>query len=349
MNVVIIGGGIGGLTTAIALRQRGFDVQIYEQAPEIRPVGKGIWVPTNAMLVLDRLGVGDRLVERGLELARIEIHDVRAGRLQHIDLDAVKERFGRTTTSILRADLQAVLVNALPPEIIHLNKRCTAVRHQEGGRGAAARFDDGSEAHGDVVVGADGIHSTVRQVVAPDRPLRYAGQTCYLGVAELELPPASVRVVREIWGGAARFGYSAVGRRQVYWFAPLAAPAGGRMPADPLSALRAAYADFPAPVPAIIDHTPASEIIRVDLHDLPPFSGWHRGRVVLVGDAAHAMTPNLGQGAAQAIEDAHALAKPPSPATKRSAALGPNASPAWPGAWVSWPILPPPRRAPSAT
>ena len=306
MNISVIGGGIGGLATAVALQRRGFDVHVYESAAELGRVGKGIWVPTNAMLVLDRLGLGDAVAARGVGLGRIEVRDRNGGVLQAINLKDVYTRFGRTTVSILRADLQTVLVGALRAGTLHLGKRCVKVDHSDSS--AVASFDDGTHAESEVLIGADGVRSAVREAVSPHIPLRYSGQTCYLGVADVRLPPGLERTVWEVWGGAHRFGFSSVAAGRVYWFAPVTAPEGGREPPD-ATELGNRYAAFPAPVPDIIRHTPAQDIIRVDLHDFAPITRWSRGRVVLVGDAAHAMTPNLGQGGAQAIEDAYVLAE----------------------------------------
>ena len=306
MNISVIGGGIGGLAAAVALQRRGFDVHVYESAAELGAVGKGIWVPTNAMLVLDRLGLGDAVAARGVALERIEVRDKDGGVLQAIDLRDVHTRFGRTTVSVLRAELQAVLVGALRAGTLHLGKRCVGVRADDSG--AVAQFNDGTHAEGEVIVGADGVRSVAREAVSPNTPLRYSGQTCYLGVANLRLPPHLGRTVWEVWGGAHRFGFSSVAADRVYWFAPATAPEGGREPLDVLE-IGDRYADFPAPIPDIIRHTPTQDIIRVDLHDFVPITRWFRGRVVLVGDAAHAMTPNLGQGGAQAVEDAYVLAE----------------------------------------
>ena len=307
MKINIIGGGIGGLTLAIALQQRGIEAHVYEAAAEIRPVGKGIWLPTNAMLVMERLRLADALIAHGIELNRIEVHDKTAGRLQAIDLVKIKQQFGRTTTSILRADLQATLAAHVAEGSLHLNKRVTAVSQTTNQ--VTATFDDGSQAHSDLLIGADGLRSQVREAVEPGVPLRYSGQTCYLGVSHIQLPPHLLRVVQEIWGGKFRFGYSAVGQNRVYWFAPQAAPANTSPPADMLAQLKRDYADFPAPVGDILAHTPVGEIMKVDLNDVAGVDRWWNGRIVLIGDAAHAMTPNMGQGGAQAIEDAYALAQ----------------------------------------
>ena len=307
MNVNIIGGGIGGLAAAVALQRRGFDAHVYEAAARLEPAGKGIWVPTNAMLVLDRLGLGGAVAERGVELKRIEVRDKRSGVLQAIDLGEVQAHFGRTTVSILRAELQAVLAEALRGGTLHLGKQCERVRSDENG--AVALFEDGTEVSGDVLIGADGIRSVVRETVVPSVALRYAGQTCYLGLAEGKLPPELARTVWEVWGGKCRFGVSAVAEDRAYWFAPITAPEGAEEVDDVTAYLSDLYADFPAPIPDVIQRTPASEVIRIDLHDFVPIKRWSKARVVLVGDAAHATTPNLGQGGAQAIEDAYVLAE----------------------------------------
>ena len=309
MTVNVIGGGIGGLATAVALQRQRIDAQVYESAAELAPVGKGIWVPTNAMLVLDRLGLGDAVTERGVALDRVEVRDVGGDVLQDVNLGDVRARFGRTTVSVLRCDLQAVLADALQPGTLHLGRRCVGVR--AAGPRPAAVFDDGGEAQADLVVGADGLRSIVREAVVPGVPLRYAGQSCYLGVADFCLPDDLARTVWEVWGGPTRFGFSSVGPNRVYWFGPITAPKGAAtadVSESDMGALRDRYAEFPGPIPDIVRHTTAADTIRVDLYDFAPIRQWQRDRVVLVGDAAHAMTPNLGQGGAQAIEDAYALA-----------------------------------------
>jgi 2-polyprenyl-6-methoxyphenol hydroxylase-like FAD-dependent oxidoreductase len=307
-KVLIIGGGIGGLTAAIANRQRGFEVDVFESAPALQPVGKGIWVPTNAMIVFDRLGVSDAIKQAGWELERIQIHDLMDGLLLDIDLRPFASRYGHSTISIHRAALVKVLADKLPADRLHLGKRCTGF--ERDAEGVTVRFADGDERRGDFLVGADGIHSIVREQLIPRVPLRYSGQTCYRGIANFEPPQNLTRTCREIWGGAIRIGFSKIGPGQLYWFAPQTAPAASPTPSQPLSDwLAKQYAEFPSPVPEMLRHTPFSEIIRTDLYDFAPLSRWSQSQVTLLGDAAHAMTPNLGQGGAQAIEDAYVLAE----------------------------------------
>ncbi|MFT5040093.1 MAG: 2-polyprenyl-6-methoxyphenol hydroxylase-like FAD-dependent oxidoreductase [Hyphomicrobiaceae bacterium] len=307
-EITIVGGGIGGLALALAAQRRRIKATVYEASDSVAPVGAGIWLPTNAMSVLERLGVAAAIEARGVPLSRIEIHDADDGLLQSVDLDPIASRYGFTTVAIRRADLHAVLLEALAPGTVQLGRRCASV--EQGESFATVRFEDGEEVRAGLVVGADGINSKVRAAVDARVALRYAGQTTWRGIAKLSAPQIPVDLSREIWGGRNRFGYSAVARDEIYWFAPMVAPAGGR---DENSAVREnlskAYADFPAPVVDILQATSHDSILRTDLYELRSPSRWWRGRVVLLGDAAHAATPNLGQGGAQALEDAWVLAE----------------------------------------
>ncbi len=308
-RVVILGGGIGGLTCAIALARRGIAATVHDQASELRTVGAGIWLPSNAMTVMDRLGLAAEQSAAGILLERIELADG-TRMLQGIELAPVRARFGHTTLSIHRAALQRILAAHLAPGGLRLGRRAVAIEvgEPDGGAPARVRFEDGDELEADVVIGADGLRSVAREAVTPGVPLRYSGVTCWRGIADHRLPDGDATVCREVWGGAARLGYSAIGRDQIYFFACLSAPAGGRDDGPAKPALVERYASFPSPVPAITAAADPATLIRTDLFDVETPARWHRGRVVLLGDAAHAMTPNLGQGGAQAIEDGFALA-----------------------------------------
>jgi 2-polyprenyl-6-methoxyphenol hydroxylase-like FAD-dependent oxidoreductase len=254
------------------------------------------------------VGLSAAVTQAGWALERIQLHSVTDGLLQDFDLRKVVARYGQPTVSIHRAALVQVLADALPAGTLRLDKRCTTFEQDD--HGVTVRFADGSQDRGAVLVGADGIRSTVREQLIPGIPLRYSGQTCYRGIANCEPPKGMERTSSEVWGGAIRIGFSAVGPRQLYWFATQTAPANSAGPAGPLADwLADQYAGFPPPVPDMLRHTPSADILRTDLYDFAPLGRWSHGRVVLLGDAAHAMTPNLGQGGAQAIEDAYVLAE----------------------------------------
>lgn len=320
-RALIIGGGIGGLTAAVAFRQKGWEVAVYEAAPELRPVGKGIWAPPNAMQTLAKLGLAAAVAEAGCPLDGIQIRTQSGTVLSRFDLGPVKTQYGHTTISIHRAALIGLLAAALPAGVLHLGKRFS--RFESSPDQVAAAFEDGSAAQGDLLVGADGIRSVVREQLFPGVKLRYSGQTCYRGISAMKLPDALSNTCWEVWGGRYRFGFSSIQHGQVYWFAPMTAPAGGDFQTSETAAeLADCYADFPNPIPQIIAASSMADVIRTDLYDFPPIPRWHEGRVVLIGDAAHAMTPNLGQGGAQAIEDALVLAEEFSQQHSAAEALG---------------------------
>jgi len=306
-EVVIVGGGIGGLAAAIALRQRGFAPRLYEAAPELREVGAGIWVPPNAMQVLARLGLADAVTREGDPVRRVELRDARAGVLQRADLSHAEREYGHPTVAIHRGRLQRVLADAAGRDAVHTGAQCTGV--EQNGDRLIVHFADGSETRADVVIGADGVRSAVRESIFPGVALRYSGQTAYRGVVAYPLPPELDGTGWEVWSAGARVGFGAIGHGEVYWYLTQDAPAGESDPPGTLRAkLDALAAPFPAPIPALLAATDAARVIRTDLGDFAPIPRWHRGRVVLLGDAAHATTPNLGQGGAQAVEDAWVLA-----------------------------------------
>jgi 2-polyprenyl-6-methoxyphenol hydroxylase-like FAD-dependent oxidoreductase len=315
-RIAIAGAGIGGLCLAIALRRHGFAPVVHEDAPAIRPVGAGIWVPSNALRALDGLGLAGAVEAAGVPLERARLSSTRRGVLQDISFAAVRERYGHGNVAIHRAELHRVLLEALPPGTVRLSERVEGL--SETDREVVLELAGGGSASADLVVGADGIASSVRRHVAPAARLRDSGQCCYRGVARLDLPERFRREGCEIWGGPVRFGYSEIGNGLVYWFAPWTTAAiddvdgPGAAPPEQaertLAGLRRRYRDFPEPVAAILEATEAGSVLRTDLRDLAPLERWWRGRAVLLGDAAHATTPNLGQGGAQAIEDAVALA-----------------------------------------
>jgi 2-polyprenyl-6-methoxyphenol hydroxylase-like FAD-dependent oxidoreductase len=321
---LVIGGGIGGLATAIALQRHGIEAHVFEATPALEAAGAGILMPPNAMWVLTRLGLGEAVDAAGTALERLEVRDLRAGLLQAFDAADLRARVGHVTVAIRRSELQRILAGALAPGTLHLG--CRLIRYEDEGTEVCAHFADGRRANGRLLIGADGIHSAVRNALRPAR-LRYSGQTCFRGLAPHALPDTQSRTACELWGGSARFGYATVGPGCVYGYAPFTAPAGETFDAR---SLVPRYAAFPPEVRGLIAATPTAAVLQTDLYDLAPTRGWSAGNVVLLGDAAHAATPNLGQGGAQALEDALALATRLASAQPVAAAFGDYERARWP-------------------
>ena len=284
------------MSTAIALRKKGHEVVVLEQAPRIDPLGAGITLFANAMRALDRLGVGEAVATRGAVATRSAILTWQGRELTRVPSDLLEG-----TIALHRADLQAELAAASGD--VRLGVKVTAV--EQGEDEIVARSSDGSEERGDLLVGADGLSSVVRGAIA-DMPIRYAGYTAWRGVSSV---PVEAGRLTESWGVGERFGLVDIGRGRTYWFATKNTPEGepderGGRKAE----IRRRFSGWHEPIAAVVEAADESAILRNDVYYLEPLPRWSDGRVVLVGDAAHATTPGVGQGAAQAIEDAVVLA-----------------------------------------
>jgi len=300
---IIIGGGIGGLTTAIGLLKLGIDVEVYEAASELKEVGAGIWLAPNAMIVLGKLGVAQDVMDAGFQIKKIHIRDSKMKVITGTDQTYVKERFGYGITTIHRARLAKVLSSYIPKERLHLGKRLKHVKEENGK--VKAFFEDGTQVEGDFIIGADGIKSKVRQSIFPEAKIRYSGQTCWRGIAEVEKGKLNGIEASEIWGTGKRFGISRINETEVYWFACKDAKQGMRdAEGRTKGILMDLFKDFEEPVMTVLRNTSVNKMMRNDLDDLISMKAWHKGNIAVIGDAAHATTPNLGQGGGQAIEDA---------------------------------------------
>lgn len=304
-DIVVVGGGIGGLATALALQRFGFDVEVYEQASPSSALGAGTWVPPNAMRVLERLGRAEAVRDRAVPIELLGVDRAGGGRVGSIEFEPIRERTGYGTYSIRRSTLRDILQEGLDEGTVRFGETCRRVEPVEGG--ARAFFEDGTSERADLLVGADGIESYVRGDIFGMVRLRYGGRIWFRGIADAEFPEKQTGVAREIWGGPERFGYSKVDGDRVYWFAPIAEPRPEETDWN-RERLRERYSEFSNRAVELIDATPPEDFDRVAPRDVRPLETWSAGRVVLVGDAAHAPLPNLGQGAAQAVEDGWALA-----------------------------------------
>ena len=304
-TAVVVGGGIGGLATAIALSGRGWDVRVLERAPEFAEVGAGISLWSNALRALEAIGPGIADKVRGLGGAELYGGiQRRNGRwLTRADAAELTRRLGPVLL-LHRADLLRTLLDAVPAEALVADAEVTGV----GFDGESVTVTHtGGQVRADLLVGADGIRSTVRRLVWPDvAPPRYAGYTAWRWVAPA-LPGGADGGGGETWGTGTRFGRAPLPDHRMYCYATANTPEGATGPTGEVAELRARFARWHDPIPALVEAAAGTEVLRHDIYELPDVRPYARGRVVLLGDAAHAMTPNLGQGACQALEDAATL------------------------------------------
>jgi 2-polyprenyl-6-methoxyphenol hydroxylase-like FAD-dependent oxidoreductase len=289
-QAAVVGAGIGGLAAGIALTRAGWDATVYEAADEIRPLGAGLSIWPNGVHALRALGLGE-LAERaprsGGALRRAD-----GSVLVTYDPEAIAERFGAPLVGMHRADLHDGLIAGLGSERLRLGMRLVSFEDDE------LRFADGTAGSADLVVGADGINSTIRAALIGDGEPRDSGYVAYRGVSrpDVDVEPG------EWWAPGCDAGLLPLGDGRVYWYLAY------RGDPDP-SVLESRAAEFDPLIAAVIGATPADAVLVHRLQDRAPVAGWSRGRATLLGDAAHPMLPFLGQGACAALEDAVALGR----------------------------------------
>ncbi|HVF43221.1 MAG TPA: FAD-dependent monooxygenase [Pyrinomonadaceae bacterium] len=304
VRIVIVGGGIGGLAAALALRRAGFAPAVYERAPALHEVGAAIAVWPNAFGVLERLGLAEAVLGRAglINHARWLGRDGRP--YNRFEFPETR----RPAVALRRADLQGALLSALPPESVQLGE--TFVGFEARGEETYARFDGGAEVACDVLIGADGLHSRVRAQLLGDGEPVYRGYNVWRGVARLEHASLEPHTASEVYGEGRRFGIGPVGLGRTGWWATANGPEATQESASEHGPkLSRMFDGWCAPVRELIEATPSETILRNAAYDRPASARWGEGRVTLLGDAIHPMTPNLGQGGCVAIEDAAVLAR----------------------------------------
>ncbi len=304
VQVAVIGGGIGGLTTAVALQRHGIACTVNEQAPELHEIGAGValWAPALAMI--DRLGLGPAVRALGRPWTVAGLRRPDGSFLVRYTGQELASSLGAATIAVHRGELQSALLAALSPGTVHTGRRCDTIEHRRDGR-IAVRFTDGAVVVADAVIGADGQRSVTRAILFGNRGARL--RDCRYGSwrGTAVQPPMSDwhTVVGETWGATGRFGFVPISRSRIAWYAAVDDGARGER-----GALRTCFGDWHEPIPSLIDHTPDEHLWFDRIYDRWPLRHWSVGPITLLGDAAHPMTPELGQGACQAILDAGAVA-----------------------------------------
>jgi 2-polyprenyl-6-methoxyphenol hydroxylase-like FAD-dependent oxidoreductase len=301
-TVSIIGAGIGGLTTALTLKQRGLNVKIFESSAEIKPVGAGIILANNAMQVFQKMGIQDKIDKAGNKISYMKITDEQLNSISIVDLTEYEKKYGVHNIAIHRGELQKILANEVGYDNINLSKKLSTIEKRELFK---LTFEDSSTIESKLVIGADGLKSVVRNQLFETSTLRYANQLCWRGICEIDLPQKYHNELNEAWGRGKRFGFVKISDKKVYWYALINSKKGKT---DDIN-LTELFKEFHSDILQIISKTAKEQIIISDIIDLKQIDKWQSENVCLIGDAAHATTPNLGQGACQAIEDAYILGK----------------------------------------
>ncbi len=311
-DIAIQGAGIAGLTLALASKNLGFAVKVVECSPAASEVGAGIWMATNAMQVFDRLGIADTIRAAGWPIRRIRLQDARGSDLQVTELSQVAKTFGFETVALHRAVLQRLLLEQLDHSVLDFGKSMVKVGYGDDAAPVVIELSDGSSLQAQVVVGADGINSALRGPAGLGGKKRYSGSSSYRAIACGTRPLAAeyAHEAYEIWGPGCRLGFSQINAEDTYWYLTFDCRANEQATVTEMFAHAEELfrSRFPQWIQLLEDTRP-QDILRTDIADLHPLSAWSAGRIGLIGDAAHASTPNLGQGGAMAVEDALVLAE----------------------------------------
>lgn len=310
MNVVIIGAGVGGLTTGIALKKFGHQVRIFEQTEKILPVGAAISLWSNGVKCLNYLGLTEKIAKLGGQMDDLAYVDGLTGDVMtQFSLLPLIEEVGQRPYPVARADLQNMLMDEFGRNQIYLGKKMVSL--EDKADYVEVHFADGSSTQADLLIGADGTHSMTRTYVLGQQvQRRYAGYVNWNGLVEISEDLAPAQQWTTYVGEGKRASLMPVADGKFYFFLDVPLPAGLDNNRDEYKKLLKQYfVDWCQPVQQLIDRLDPQKTNRVEIHDIEPFTQFYKGRVVILGDAAHSTTPDIGQGGCQAMEDAIYLAR----------------------------------------
>lgn len=303
-KVGIAGGGLAGLTLAVALHQRGHGVIVFERQSEVRDAGAGILLWPNALAALDSIGLGELVRALGPALATGGQRKVNG----RVGLTFTRPRFeaalGEGLVCVDRGKLVRSLADLLPAGVIRAD--CPVVGYERAGSAVTVRVASGAKFPVDALVGADGINSTVAAQMSGALKSAYSRYTAWRAIAEIGAPHEDDHLWACLAGGH-EFGWMPVGPNRTYWFATAWVPEGHSFPDGDAAYLKATFGHWPSPIGDLLGATQGDQLVRNDIVDRAVPRRWSDGPVTLMGDAAHPMRPHLGQGGCQAIEDAAAL------------------------------------------
>ena len=310
MEITIIGAGIGGLTTGIALKKFGHQVTIYEQAEHILPMGAAISLWSNGVKCLNYLGLTDQIAKLGGQMNNLAYMDGLTGEVMtQFSLLPLIEEVGQRPYPVSRSDLQNMLMDEFGRDNIHLGKKMLSFK--QANDLVTVQFADGTQVQTELLVGADGTHSSTRAYVLGEQvERRYAGYVNWNGLVEISEEYAPADQWTTYVGEGKRVSLMPVADHRFYFFfdVPLAAGLENNR-SHYKSLLKEYFAGWCPQVQKLIEHINEQKTNRVEIHDIEPFAQYYKGRVVIVGDAAHSTTPDIGQGGCQAMEDAIYLSR----------------------------------------
>lgn len=307
-TIIIIGGGIGGLMTAIALNKKGIASTIYEKTKsfEVNGAGLGLWA--NATKILDEFGLLSNLLVQGNVLNELRTSTSNGKSLNVVNLKKLEDKFHFPSIVLLRKDLQKELFNTLPSSQILFNKQCIKIENKT--TEIIVHFSDGTLEVANVIIFADGVHSIARKDIFNFPSLKYAGRTSWRGVAQFDKSIFANNINYEIFGKGRRIGIFPLPGNLAYWYAAV-----NMSEEEALKQKRTTdcvlshFKDWAEPVNTLIKNTLEERLILTNINYDPHINKMVKGNIVLLGDAAHPITPDVGQGACQAIEDAYVLAE----------------------------------------